>query len=133
MLGRMSDRTLKLFNARNVWNEWHARQRCSNNNLTGMESPRVFAVACSSLNFQLPLSCPGLRSFHHDGVSPSGQLHGASIPFEPVSHFTSWGVSWPVVREWEVWEMIGPMREVQREIFVSVAPVVTNPLVAFDY
>ena len=32
----------------------------------------------------------------------------------------------------EIREMIGPMREVEREILVSVTPVVPNPLVAFD-
>lgn len=37
-----------------------------------------------------------------------------------------------MVRVREIREVISPVREVQREILVSIAPVVTNPLVTLD-
>lgn len=133
MLGRVSDCTFEHLNTRNVWNKWHTSKRRGNDNLTGSESPRIFVVLGSSLNSHLPVTCSVLRSSQYSRVSPSGELHSTSIPFEPVTHLAGWSVCWPVIREREVWEMIGPVRQVQGKVFISIAPVVTDSLVALDH
>jgi hypothetical protein len=65
-------------------------------------------------------------------LGPNRELHGRCVPLHEQAEFLGRGIGRPMFRVGEVWEVIGPVREMEREVFVSVAPDGSDLLRAFD-
>ena len=132
MRRRVPHCALELLNPRDLWDRWHARKRGGQDDVFGVEGSGGFAFFRASLHGDFPFSSRrALGGGNHIGVSPCGQLESTRIPLKPVAHLGRWSVGWPVLWKGKVGEVVSPVWQVKGQIFISIAPVVTDPLVAF--
>lgn len=73
-----------------------------------------------------PLAFGVLFGLDNIGLGPDRQLHSRSVPLHEKTEFLSRSISRPVLGEGEVREVVGPVREVKREVFISLSPDLTN-------
>lgn len=78
------------------------------------------------VNLNGPLAIGVLLGLDNGGLGPDRQLHSGGVPLHEDTELLSRGVGWPMLGEGEVREVVRPVREVKREVFVSLSPNLTN-------
>lgn len=118
------DATLPFGHAGDDWGGWDSTEGCSHNKVLRLKGSTLLATL---VDLHSPAAARRiLVRFDDCRAGPDVELQGGCVPFHEETHLLSRSVGGPLFGIGEVWKMVGPVREVEREVFIAFPPDLAN-------